>query len=472
MPAALRSKQTELPRRLPDAEALQLVSESLPADLQYLSELLPVDRLNVLAASRTNWAQVKKDGTLLNEVASIWIRELLGMSDRGVQCSRISDDSFRELYLTRPPWLQSRIEGRVANRLASALDPARDARLLLRLSLASSVYGRRLEGVQAYSIDLGLRAWAWRTWRKAPGVAAALELALILGPSQASTLVRIVRQLARDRDRKPGTGLDGRYQTYALPKKRGGERVISVPDSHLKWLQRRIACRVLEGGEIDEAAHGFRRGRSIVTNAEPHVGQPMVVNLDIKDFFPSTSRYQVWRALDYSFGEGLSRNALHLLADICCFAGGLPIGAPTSPGLANLVLRPADAALSKAAQAHDIVYTRYADDLTFSGHTDTHRIIPFVAQVLGDYGYELEPAKINIFRRGRRQIVTGLVVNEKVNVPRRVRRRLRAAVHRRSEGRQATWHDRPMGDAELLGRIAALGAVLPEEARALREQFG
>jgi len=448
----------------------ELLQRLLPADALWLVGELPVDRLNVLAASRTNWAQVKKDGTALNEVASLSIRELLDMSDRDLQVSRISDECFRELYLTRDRYLQQLIERRLANRLASALDPVRDARSLLRLSLTSSVYGRRLEGVQTYSIDVGLRTWAWRTWT--PGVAAALELALILGPSQASTLVPIACKLARYRNREPGTGLDSRYQTHALPKKRGGERLIAAPDSQLKWLQRRIACRVLERGEINEAAHGFRRGRSIVTNAEPHVGQQMVVNLDIKDFFPSTSRYQVWRALDYSFGEGLSRNVLLLLADICCFAGGLPIGAPTSPGLANLVLRPADAALSKAAQAHDIVYTRYADDLTFSGHTDTHRIIPFVAQVLDDYGYELEPAKINIFRRGRRQIVTGLVVNEKVNVPRRVRRRLRAAVHSRSQGRQATWHDRPMDDAELLGRIAALGAVLPKEARELREQFG
>lgn len=299
-----------------------------------------------------------------------------------------------------------------------------------------------------------------------------MELALLLGLSQARAVVGIARTLAADPSRIPGTGLDNRYHTHPLPKKRGGNRTITAPDPQLKWLQRRITRRILEEAQIHEAAHGFRRGRSIVTNAEPHVGQPMVVNLDIKNFFPNTSRDQVWRALHYAFGERFSPGALQLLVDICCYGGGLPIGAPTSPALANLVLRPADAALSKAAASKEIQYTRYADDLTFSGHTDTHRIIPFVARVLGDYGYELEPAKINIFRRGRRQIVTGLVVNEKVNVPRRLRRRLRAAVHRRSQGHQPTWHGRPMDDPELMGRIAALGAACPEEARALREQLG
>jgi len=437
-----------------------------------LGVLEPVERLQLLAKNRTHWAQVKKLGTPLSKTASSAINQILQGAERDREFGRLANERLRDLYLTRPARLQAKLAATLPNRLAPALDTTRDARLLLRLSLVAPAYGHRLERSQPHSSDPRLRAWVRRDWKKTPGVAAAMELALIVGLSQARALVGIARVLAASPGRIPGTGLDSRYHTHALPKKRGGNRTITAPDPQLKWLQRRIARRVLERAQIHEAAHGFRRGRSIVTNAEPHVGQQMVVNLDIKDFFPSTSRDQVWRALHYAFGEMFSPGALQLLVDICCYGGGLPIGAPTSPALANLVLRPADAALRKAAASKGIQYTRYADDLTFSGHTDTHRIIPFVARVLDDYGYELEPAKINIFRRGRRQIVTGLVVNEKVNVPRRLRRRLRAAVHRRSQGHQPTWHGRPMDDAELMGRIAALGAACPEEARALRERLG
>ncbi|MFC1791039.1 reverse transcriptase family protein, partial [Gemmatimonadota bacterium] len=194
----------------------------------------------------------------------------------------------------------------------------------------------------------------------------------------------------------------------------------------------------------------------------------MVVNLDIQGFFPNTTHEQVLIALRRDLTPLLSETAVRFLAEICCFRGGLPIGAPTSPALANLVMRPIDASLAKAAKRFDLQYTRYADDLTFSGGTDAHRIIPFVEKVLSERGYEIEGKKTNIFRRGRRQIVTGLVVNERVNLPRHIRRKLRAAVHRRTKGGQPMWHGRPITDSELQGYVAALGAVRPEESAAHR----
>jgi retron-type reverse transcriptase len=167
----------------------------------------------------------------------------------------------------------------------------------------------------------------------------------------------------------------------------------------------------------------------------------------------------------------LSEGACRVLADLCSFGGALPTGAPTSPAIANLILRSADAAITKAAEANGITYTRYADDLTFSGESNVLKLLPFVEKVLGQLGYQLDPKKTNIFRRGRRQMVTGLVVNDKPNLPRRIRRRLRAAVHRQSSGEEAHWHGRPMSKDELTGRLSHLQLVQPEEAVALKRKL-
>ena len=150
----------------------------------------------------------------------------------------------------------------------------------------------------------------------------------------------------------------------------------------------------------------------------------------------------------------------------------LPQGAPTSPALTNLLCRRLDRRLSAIAGRLGFVYTRYADDLTFSGEGKVTDVLPFVTDVLRDHGFELDRKKTNIFRKGRRQVVTGLVVNERPNLVRTLRRRLRAAVHHRANGRTPFWHGKPMDDGELLGRIAFLGQTQPAEAASLRAALG
>ena len=260
-------------------------------------------------------------------------------------------------------------------------------------------------------------------------------------------------------DPQPGCSLDSRYRTYELPKRSGGVRLITAPDDRLKRLQRRLLVGAFEGIPLHDAAHGFRTRRSIATNAAQHVGQRLIVNVDIEGFFPSTGFAQVHRVCRQVDGGSISKGAARLLAEICCFRGALPTGAPTSPAVANMVLRPADTAIAKAAEAHGIRYTRYADDLTFSGEGDTKRIIPFVQKILAQLGYRLDQRKTQLYRRGRQQLVTNLVVNEKVNLRRSERRRLRAAVHRRCRGAPVVWHGKPMDDHALKGRLALLGMV-------------
>jgi retron-type reverse transcriptase len=312
--------------------------------------------------------------------------------------------------------------------------------------------------------------WARQRWRKKPTLAVANELALAFSVADARYLAFLCteRWKSPEKDRG-GYVFDHHYRVYSLPKKSGGSRLVTVPSDVLKRLQRRILRSGLDEIFVHPAAHGFRAQRSILTNALPHAGHPCVVNVDISSFFPSTRYPLIFSACSLLAGGVLSEAACHVLADICSYGGGLPTGAPTSPALANLVLRSADTSIAKAARSNNITYTRYADDLTFSGESNVVKILPFVSRVLGQIGYQLDAKKTNIFRRGRRQMVTGLVVNVKPNLPRRIRRRLRAAVHHAVNGKQPTWQGGPMSKSGLLARLGHLALVQPVESAALRQ---
>jgi hypothetical protein len=298
-----------------------------------------------------------------------------------------------------------------------------------------------------------------------PGLRAVLELAVLADLREVAHLRQLARTCRDARSGKPGHRLDSRYRTYELPKRSGGKRMIAVPGAALMRLQRRLLVGALNPVPLHDAAHGFRRGRSILTNATAHVGKRLVVNVDIKGFFPSTLYSSVLAACLKVDGGSISVRGAKLLADICCYRGALPTGAPTSPAIGNIVLRRADAAIAAAAAKHGITYTRYADDLTFSGDGDCKRILPFVARVLQDCGYELDGKKTQLYRRGRQQLVTNLVVNDKAHLRRSDRRRLRAAVEHRCAGDPVTWHGRPMDDQALCGRIALLRMIEPATAQ-------
>jgi RNA-directed DNA polymerase len=133
-------------------------------------------------------------------------------------------------------------------------------------------------------------------------------------------------------------------------------------------------------------------------------------------------------------------------------------------------MHPVDLSLSKACKNKKVDYTRYADDLTFSG-VDARSILPFARDVISSLGYEFDKKKTNIFRKGRRQLVTGLVVNKKPNMAKPLRKRLRAAVHARINNKSIHWGGEVMSDEELLGRIAFLFQTQPQEAIRLRTRL-
>jgi retron-type reverse transcriptase len=297
---------------------------------------------------------------------------------------------------------------------------------------------------------------------------AATELALAIGPRFAASLHYLsTRPFAKT----AGARFDALYHSWPLPKRKGGTRLITAPKPLLKALQRAILHAFFENLPLHAAATGFRKGISIADNARPHVGKPVVVNVDISGFFSNTRFPLIARAIENALPKYLSIESRRLVTDICSYNGVLPTGAPTSPAIANLVLLRADRAIGKVAARHDITYTRYADDLTFSGEVPLS-ILPFVREVLNGLGYQLDQKKTNIFRKGRRQVVTGLVVNQKVSVPRLMRRKLRAAVHRATHTEtELTWHKVPMNRAELEGRIAFTAIAHREEAKALFDKL-
>jgi len=226
------------------------------------------------------------------------------------------------------------------------------------------------------------------------------------------------------------------YRRIVIPKRSGAKRILHSPRAPLRPIQNWILQAVLRSFQPSEAAHGFVRGRSISTNASRHVGRRVLVGMDIADFFPSIVHRSVrkgFQQLGYPYGVTVD------LANLCTLEGVLPQGAPTSPALCNLACMSLDRRLSGLASSFGCCYTRYADDLTFS--SDNERLpslIPAIRRILDDEGFRVQEDKTRITRSGQRQLVNGVVVNERPNLPRRQVRLLRAGAHRlRVEGRQA-----------------------------------
>ncbi len=215
------------------------------------------------------------------------------------------------------------------------------------------------------------------------------------------------------------------YTTYSIPKKSGGIRKIIAPSEELKDVQRQI-LQWLYWIKVHPAAHGFVEGKSIYTNAARHTNSVCVVNLDLKDFFPSITKKRVIEELTKYV---TTPNAI---GELITYEDALPQGTPTSPYMSNIVCMELDTKLTNLAQKHKARYTRYADDITFSSKTnkDLHKIIAKAHSFIKKQGFTLNYNKIHVMRRGGRQMVTGLTVNDRVNVPRPRVKNFRAEVHK------------------------------------------
>jgi len=289
------------------------------------------------------------------------------------------------------------------------------------------------------------------------------------------------------------------YNYRVLRKPHGAVRLIEIPKPRLKRLQQQVLREILGRIPNHEAVHGFRKGRSITTFAGPHVGQAVVQRMDLHDFFPSFSAARV---------QGLFRTAGYpepvadLLAGICLNAAPrglwrekglgperlnearmlyarphLPQGAPTSPALANCLSYRVDCRLTGLAQAAGATYTRYADDLAFSGGEEFARRAEHfsihVAAILQEEGLEVHHRKTRVMRQGVRQYLAGTVVNERLNVPRADYDRLKATLTNclRLGPKSQNRDGHPAFRSHLEGRISFIRMVNPDKATRLRELF-
>ena len=213
------------------------------------------------------------------------------------------------------------------------------------------------------------------------------------------------------------------YTYYKISKGNGKFRHINAPSDALKEYQSNLLMKLYEILPHD-SNHGFIPGRSIVTNATPHVGKEFVLSMDIKDFFPNTTTEKVEEIFNRFFPQFKGD------MDICLYRGHIPQGAPTSPYIANFALYDFDITLSQYCEKHQANYTRYADDITISfEEIDIKTLLTFVNTELAKYKYRLSFKKTHLMHRSRRQKVTGIIVNEKLNIPREIRNQLRAYNH-------------------------------------------
>lgn len=231
---------------------------------------------------------------------------------------------------------------------------------------------------------------------------------------------------------------DKRYHTFEIPKKKKGEfRQISTPVRQLKNIQYFIKLMLEELYIPHACVMGFVKKRSVVDNAKKHLNKYYVQNLDIKDFFPSITQDMILRCL-ISNPYNINYNVAFLIARLCCIrlddeSKVLPQGSPTSPILANIVCSRLDVALMSLAKQFHLDYTRYADDMTFSGQynsfKDQGRFMNLLTSIIERYGLKINPEKKRIQKHGSRQEVTGIIISSKTNVRRKYIKEIRSMLH-------------------------------------------
>lgn len=210
------------------------------------------------------------------------------------------------------------------------------------------------------------------------------------------------------------------YRSFEIKKKSGGVREIRAPYPSLKTIQQWIYEYVLKKQYVHGCAHGFRPRKSIVTNVRTHVDNKCLLKLDLKDFFPSIKINRVVQA----FKEiGYTKTVSWLLATICCLDEELPQGAPTSPALSNIVARHMDKRLYRLAKSFGYRYSRYADDISFSGDNIPVAFIKYATDIIEDCGFTVNPKKVRLYNEKDNRILTGVALKDGVlRLPREKRR--------------------------------------------------
>lgn len=388
-------------------------------------------------------------------------------------------DGIRERISTEGPWRKGHL--RLALRDARLLpDPSRAGRWqigkgwiprkrVMSKQEASRLFGGTLrtrdrDGRTLTTDEAQLTRLGLPLWRSEEELAAALGLS-----------VKQLRHLSIHRAREQVS----HWVQFSIPKRTGGERLIHAPKKRLKRVLRTLHAQLTSKLRVHDAAHGFIPKRSVATNARPHAKQAVVVKLDLAEFFPSVTYGRV-RGLLLASGYGYPVAAT--LAALVTTSERQPVeiegkrwlvpvgprvcaqGAPTSPALCNALVRRMDARLSGLARVHGFAFTRYADDLTFSGPdaSKVDRLIERATRIVATEGFRIRGKKTRVMRQGSAQRSCGVTVNDVVGLSRKERRKVRAALHHESLGK--------LSEAEsvrLTGQLAWVHMLNPEQAKAL-----
>lgn len=449
-------------------------ASSNPPDPDSPAELASLSREQVIARIRSS----SKDAVILAEMQRLgfWPRQ---QGQPTLQEALITQEAnlsqqlhalSLQLQTVQDP--QAALKAMRRERMAQARarrEATRQQRARLRYEKAQQWFERRQSEVlylgpevssglnQAQSDSVRLQQYGL------PPLHSAQDLALAIGISLAE-----LRFLAFERK----VSRISHYRRFSMAKKSGGERIISAPMPRLKRAQYWILDNLLNKVPLHPAAHGFVGGRSIVSNAAPHAGQALVINLDLQDFFPSIGMARikgVFRTL------GFSEQVATTLALLCseapteavsvdgeafhvgCGPRVLPQGAPSSPALTNILCKRLDARLQACAAKLGFRYTRYADDLTFSAGPDAQRLASKLLwrakQIVIDEGFTPHPNKQQVMRASQRQAVTGIVVNKRPTLARATLHRFRATLFQVEKDGPAgkQWNGNPNVLAALVG---------------------
>lgn len=217
------------------------------------------------------------------------------------------------------------------------------------------------------------------------------------------------------------------YRVFYIKKKNGGEREILSPYPILSYIQKWIKNNILDKDEVSDYAFAYVKGKSILDNANSHIKNHDLLRIDIRNFFQNISHRDVEKVF---INLGYTGKLSYHLSKICCYSSFLPQGACTSPILSNLVCRDMDKKVSKLSDDYNLKYTRYADDMYFSGKIFGSDFLAKVSEAINSYEFEINDNKTTLRQDGSRKIITGLCISgNKVRVPKRDRRAFRKESH-------------------------------------------
>ena len=282
-----------------------------------------------------------------------------------------------------------------------------------------------------------------------------------------------------------GLGVETQYNVFSIPKKNGGERTIAAPKKILKKIQKNLMKllveqrekMVLDSNKKDKISHAFIKEKSIFTNALVHRNKENILNIDLENFFESFHFGRVKGFFNKNKYFNANDKISTIIAQLTCFQGTLPQGASTSPIITNLIFNIVDMEILELARKYKINYTRYADDLTFSTN-DTKfpkRLDDFKIELellINKSGFKINSEKTNFISEQGRQIVTGLVVNEKVNFTREYYKKMRSVNYMYFKGETPFINGEQLNENQIASHWAYLNSIKDFQEEYEIERFG